>query len=87
MNEFPKEIWAAPEGQFGPGVDPIKLAPWTEAFTYEGSQRYIKADDHVLVRDYLVEITRDFDASLLIKVTRISTGDVCVFEMGRKAEG
>lgn len=45
MSEFPKEIWAAPEGHFGQGVDPIKMAPWTEKYTYEGSRRYVLADE------------------------------------------
>lgn len=52
MSEFPKEIWAAKEGQFGQGVDPIRLAPWTESVVYEGAVKYIRADtaDHLQAR-------------------------------------
>lgn len=44
MSEFPREIYAAPEGQFGQGVEPIKLAPWTVSPIYERSQSYVRSD-------------------------------------------
>ncbi len=51
MIEFPKEIYAAPEGQFGQGVDPIRLAPWTSKPVYERSQAYVRSDiaDEMLI--------------------------------------
>lgn len=44
MIVFPKEIYAAPEGQFGQGIEPIKLAPWTVTPIYERSQSYVRSD-------------------------------------------
>lgn len=58
MSEFPREIYAAPEGQFGQGVEPIKLAPWTVTPIYERSQSYVRSDiaDEMLLNLRAVEV-------------------------------
>lgn len=70
MSEFPKEIYAAPEGQFGQGVDPIRLAPWTLKPVYERSQSYIRSDiaDEMLLNLKAVEVAlRAVTASGLLR--------------------
>jgi len=54
-NGFPKRIYACPEGQFGQGVDPIRLCTWNERSTYQDEQIYIRWD----VADELLQSLKD----------------------------